>query len=89
MNAVEMCSRRKICGVNFTDPSGDITMTMKIITPFLLYINHMLEDSSIHFYADDSTVNAVLYSGRAGLSRRRRPVLQCVGFRHDRREDNI
>ena len=35
---------------------------------FLLHINDMLEDSSIHCYADDSTVDTV-YSGRASLSR--------------------
>ena len=37
-------------------------------TLFLLHINVMLEDSSIHCYADDSTVDSV-YSGRASLSR--------------------
>ena len=35
---------------------------------FLLHINDMLKDSSIHCYADDNTVEAV-YSGRASLSR--------------------
>ena len=34
----------------------------------LLHINDMLENSSIHCYADDSTVDAV-YSSRASLSR--------------------
>ena len=37
-------------------------------TLFLLHINDMLGDSSIHCYADDSTVDAV-YSDRANLSR--------------------
>ena len=37
-------------------------------TLFLLHINDMLKDSSIHCYADDSTVDAV-YSGRTSLSR--------------------
>ena len=33
-----------------------------------LHINNILEDSIIHRYADDSTVDAV-YSGRASLCR--------------------
>ena len=41
---------------------------------FLLHINDMLEDSSIHCYADDSTVDAV-YSGPASISREN--VEQC------------
>ena len=42
----------------------------RVLSPtlFLLHINNMLEDSSIHCYADDSTVDAI-YSGRASLYR--------------------
>ena len=39
-----------------------------VVSPVLLHINDMLENSSIHCYADDSTVDAV-YSSRASLSR--------------------
>ena len=41
---------------------------------FFLHINDMLEDSSIHCYADDSTVDAV-YAGQPSLSREN--VDQC------------
>ena len=37
-------------------------------TLFLLHINDMLQISSIHCYADDSTGDA-LYTGRANISR--------------------
>ena len=63
------CRRQRLfCSKHMPVNTGVPQGYVQSPTTFLLHINDMLEDSSIHCYADNSIVDAV-YSGRASLSR--------------------